>query len=1162
MSVRQLVDRIADMGLVEDRVLQKIRREIDDPEKNVKPKAILNFLVKKDQITKAQAAKLLKELDMESDDDEPVPLDDIVVNLPEEKSYDTDDLTNLNQPEEVEVVDVSRQVTRQDLAEVEEIVLPEPSRKPAPEAPAAPPAPAPFQQDPLADAAMMGDPLAGSAFDAPGSLTGPQPVKTLSGFSGKRDNRDQWATKWVYIGFGLLGFLVIMGGVLYLAVGGQSIEKLQKVAEDSFQKRAYMDCMAKTEKLLEMSPRHENASSWRVRIVHCMLAQAYEASNYSEVLKIAETHLPSASDEEAFGDLRGDLAIFLPTSALEVTNVANDANVGGNNGVVSKDLLVEELAKAERAQGIVKDSRFLTGAQQKAEAETIDEIDDNVRRLSDAIEKEDDYAAAKTKIEDLTEESRTDDAFQEYNLLVREHSDLATRDELRKLMKDVSVEEVGLVKDAGVDITGMKDDFPSLVESQVVVARREGISIDSLKGEVQPVLADGVLYGVDVGDGTILWNRFMGYEASYEPQWSDPENHDELIVSDQRRNQILKIKARDGSLVWRADIGEAFCAPTVTVDKIFVSTFSGKMIGLESATGNSFASAKLPQKLQVSPTASNRYPWIYQPGTYSNIYVLDKENLTCKEVVYLGYEPNSVSAPAFEWSGYLVVPVNIADYCTLRVLKPSSEEGVEQGLGLFVTQDVLRVTPGNISQPLFRMGRRVLCVADNGNMTLLEINKVENEDAPINVVGTQKIDVKPGDRSYVQAQGSRLWIAAKGVERFRLSAVNEFKQQELANPGDFFLAPVEKFDSTLVHVRRQANSAMTSISAVDHDTMSEIWRTDLGAAFAGSPKLVDGKVQVVSSQGDMFRVDEAAQRVGYIDRGEWSADVAANFQFDRTVDLDDGSYACVGPNGRRDVLMVNADGTTNMVRLRMDAACPIIGIGNSLLVASSDRGQVGIVSPLTGRLVGNPFQPPKRAGEPTRWKKPTLIGDAKVVVGRQDGVVFLLSSDGENLALMDELNFEGELSSGLVSHEEMAFGVARKDTGPALIAWSTDGKLEEVASVALDANIVAGPWIAGDSILFGDENGDLVSYPFDLSEKNWSMPLNNDSLAGAPTVSGQSVLLTLSSGVMKVVDIKSGDVTKEVDLGQPVKHGPIFTTEKVFIGGADGRLLVLPTSAF
>ncbi len=1174
MSVRQLVDRIAEMGLVEDRVLQKIRREIDDPEKNVKPKGILNFLVKKEQITKAQAAKLLQEMEdvveVTVEDDEPAQLDDIVVNVPEEKSYDTDDLTNLNPGQDdvedvIEKVVVSPQMTRQDLQdvgdEIEEIVVNQnvAGQEELVEAVPEPAVPS-YQADPLGAAAMLGDPLAGGGFDSAATNDPAAPTKTLSSFAGKRDNRDQWATKWLYIGFGVLGFLLIMGAVLYIAVGGQTIEELQKVAEESYQKRAYLDAVSKTEKLLESSPRHEKASAWRVRIVHCFLAAAWESSNYSEVLKLADKHLPDVCEEEAFGDLRGDLGIFLPGSALEVTQVAKSVDLS-----TSTEVLKEYLAIAENASAIVNDSRYLSGSIRKEAfvAKQIDEINDNVRRLRDAITKEEVYALTQGKIGELTDAGETDKAFREYNLLLRKYSDLGTREDLRTLMKAVSVKEVELVKDAEISISGETDDFESLVESQVVVARREGNAIGGLKGEVIPVLADGVLYGVDVGDGTILWNRFMGFEASYEPQWADPENHDELIVSDQRRHQVLKIKARDGSLIWRSDIGEEFCQPTVAVGKIFVSTYTGKIIGLDTATGDSFASAELPQKkLRVSPTASTRYPLLYQPGEYSNMYVMSTEDLSCREVVYVGHTPGSISAPVYEWSGYLLLPVNGADYCDVKVYMQSKDEGVDPGLGLFATQTVLRATTGHISTPLFRMGRRVLAVSDTGNLRLFELNKIDSEEAPLNAVSEQSFEVRKGDRNFVQAEGSRLWIAGKGVERYRLSQINEFKRQTMANPGDFFLGAVSRFDNTLVHVRRRANSAMTSISAVNDDSMTEIWRTDLGAAFAGSPRIVNGKVQVVSSQGDLFPVDEAAFRVGYTDRGVWSADVAEDYQFEQALDLDNGSYVCVGPAGRRDVLVVQPDGTTVLARLPMEAACPIVSFKDSILVASGKRGQMAILSPKTGGMKGNPFQPAKRAGVPTRWVTPSVLSDSMVIAGREEGIVYLLKADGQGLELVAEQELSGELVSGFVCQSNVAYAVVGNDESNVLTAWNTDGSLSEKASVKLESNLVAGPWVVGDSLLFTNEQGELVSFGLDLSGKRWSLPLNNDSLAGEPIVSGQSILLTLASGTMKVIDLGTGDVQKEVDFGQPVQHSPLFTTDKVFIGGADGRLLVLPRSAF
>lgn len=1161
------------MGLVDDRILQKIRREIDDPEKNVKPKAILNFLVKKEQITKAQATKLLQELEQEAAAETPVAVqhDDLVEKASEEKSYDTDDLTNLN-PQQDEVVEVRTEATRLDMQD-DVVDLDDPVYSPdevieeivEPVQVAAGPSTLPAYGDPLGGAAMMGDPLAtgdpmGGSYADQEAGSGDKPSKSILEFAGKRDNRDQWATKWLYIGFGILGFLLIMGAVLFLAVGGQNIEKLQKVAEESFQKRAYMDSIAKHEKLLELSPRHENASKWKVRIVHSMLAAPWESKNYEEVLKVAAQHLPNVYEEDSFGDLRPDLGLMLPGSALEVTAIANSLSIGNTPAE-----LEAQLAKAKDAKSICDDSRFLTGSIRKTEsvARKLDEINDNVRRIQDAIRKETDLSTTSEQIAALTASGKTNEAFSAYNLLIRKYGDLGTRSELRELMKQVSVKEVELVKNAEVSITGTNEDLESLVESQVVVARREGTPISSLQGVVLPVLADGVLYGIDAGDGTVLWNRFLGYETSLEPQWADTENHDELIVCDQRFNQILKIGALDGKLIWRCDIGEEFNRPTITIGKIIVTTLSGKMIGLNTATGDSFASVQLPQEARVPATVSTRYPLIFQPGEYSNLYVLSLEDLSCREVVYLGHSPGSVSVSAYEWSGYVLVPINGADYCDLHVLKPSKEEGVDPGLGITRTQTILRVTTGHINTPLFRMGRRVLAVSDTGDLRLLEMNKIDNEDAPINPVSEQQFEVRKGDKHYVQAEGSRLWIAGKGIERYRLSAVNEFKRLPLADPGDFFLGPVERFDNTLIHVRRRARSAMTSISAVDAESMQETWRTDLGAPFAGAPKLVDGKIQVVSSQGDLFSVDDAAQRVGYIDRGVWSADVAENYQFNQSIQLANGSYVCVGPAGRRDIILIKPDGTSTLGRLpsRADTpACPIIGLGNSIVVASK-KGQVVIVNPETGQF-GTPFQPPKQPGEDSNWRTPTVVSDSEVVVGQKEGQLYLLGTDGKSFELKSEINTQSTLDSGLVSRAKVVYGALRTEDGAYMVAWNTDGGFAEAKRLELDANYVAGPWIAGESLLMTDDQGNLVAFPFDLSGVQWKLPLGSDALTGAPIASGQSLLLTMSSGVMKVLDAGTGEVSKEVDFSQPVMHEPLFTEDKVFIGGADGRLLVLPRSAF
>ncbi len=61
------------------------------PKKRSNPRRCLSYLVKKEQITKAQASALLKEIEAPK----PIQHEEIELNVPQEKVYDTDDLTSI-----------------------------------------------------------------------------------------------------------------------------------------------------------------------------------------------------------------------------------------------------------------------------------------------------------------------------------------------------------------------------------------------------------------------------------------------------------------------------------------------------------------------------------------------------------------------------------------------------------------------------------------------------------------------------------------------------------------------------------------------------------------------------------------------------------------------------------------------------------------------------------------------------------------------------------------------------------------------------------------------------------------------------------------------------------------------------------------------------------
>ena len=103
-----------------------------------------------------------------------------------------------------------------------------------------------YMAEPLGfDAAV--DPLSYQADDpylSGGQAAQPQ-AQTLHGFKGKKDQSNQWQNKWLFIGFGILGTLIIVGTLLVFATGFVTAEDRFKAAMDSFENGTYKDAINK-----------------------------------------------------------------------------------------------------------------------------------------------------------------------------------------------------------------------------------------------------------------------------------------------------------------------------------------------------------------------------------------------------------------------------------------------------------------------------------------------------------------------------------------------------------------------------------------------------------------------------------------------------------------------------------------------------------------------------------------------------------------------------------------------------------------------------------------------------------------------------------------------------------------------------------------------------
>jgi outer membrane protein assembly factor BamB len=1152
MTPHELIARLESVGLIDPAVLEKVRQHVEDPEKKVKPKAVLSYLVKKEQITRTQASALLKEIEAPK----PIQHEEIRVNLP--KEYDTDDLTSISD----ELTESKPEPEPKTLRKTEPRRQREPEVRPRKERPVVEivPVEQPAEVDPLIETADQFS--AGDVVHAPLHADYGAPMdagiygdsrqrddKPAPGFRGKRLKKDQWSTKWLYIGFGILGLLLIFGAVLYIAVNRVSAEDQFKAANTSFENGSYSDAIEKFNEFIEENPKHEKVNTAKVRRVQALIAQTYETKNWDETIKRAETQLPGLLEDSSINmDLiRDDLGVMLPGAALKISERAlKQTDLPG---------MEKQLELALGAKQVVDNAAYIPNSIRKRPvvATTIDKFEDNILAVQGLIQKEYDYKAGLTEIRQLGDASKTEEAFALYQKLTRQYAELAAREELQVAMKAVSAKERELVKPTPTSLTTSSEARPSDSQSVVVLASKNGQKLDADRDVITPVLAEGTLYGIESSDGSVVWRKWLGFQTQIQPQVF---KEDLLLVADQQNQDLMLLKRLDGKVVWRTEIGEPFVTPAFNDAMIVVTARSGKVFKLDAQTGKVIAAVQLPQTANVSAMIAEREPYIYQPGYYSNIYILSSEDLSCRDVYYLGHYKGSIEVPLVIWNGHLLVCVNSGSRCDLYVLKPE-----EQGLGLQMVQLLNRITSGPVTTPLLRFGRWMLVASDNGDLKILNIDPAD-EANPISKFAEEKFENRSGQRAFLLTQGNQLWIAGKGILKYRIQgSLGKFTRQLITNIGDSFVAPLHAIEEGVLHVRRREGSGMISVSAVDPNTLKEIWRTDLGGSLAGSPTVVGDEIMAISNQGDLFLLDSAAISRGYSDNAEKSSTIVESLSFDSTIALGDNRFACIGSNGRDDLLSIEG-GNSRLLKLKPPADKPVcepIAVGGDLIIASAE-GPVVRVDARTGQMIGAPFQPPVKPGEKVNWKRPVLI-EGEVFAIAREGVdsspssIFVLdSSDGKSIREVSEFAADARIKSPLESFARTVVGVFSNAENDQLVALDSANSLTSLGTATLPGNYVAGPWVVGPAVLVTLDTDELVCFDQQLQEK-WKISLPPDQVAGEPVLDRGKIAFAFQNGKVVWLDPETGQEANSILLGQPVS-GISFVDNKLYFGGSDGTVHV------
>ncbi|HMO14259.1 MAG TPA: PQQ-binding-like beta-propeller repeat protein [Pirellulaceae bacterium] len=968
---------------------------------------------------------------------------------------------------------------------------------------------------------------------------------------GRKKRYNQWVSKWPLIGSGVLLFLIITGAIIWRYLFSISADQLFEMANDHYSNLSYAAALKDYNRFIEGFPKDDRVSIAKVRVVNCELRMPFDGRDWDTVLERVKTRVPTVVDEPSFSDMHEELAVILPGTA--------DGYALKGRGESSVEGKQRYLALTDEVLGLVNRPEYIPSSQRQRDvvANIIESAENNKKILAREIRMELTYADLLNKVDELVAQRKTNDAFELIRTTARDFPEIEVREPLLLARKKIGDKESELVASFESDVRVLTSEPKSFIDASIVLATKSGQGIEDTD-ELITYLVDGTVYGLSARDGEIRWQRFISLPSLMQPQWLNTEKSD-LIVVDQLEHSILRLSSRDGSIIWRSVIGKPFSEPLIDNQVLAVTTFDGELIQVDVNSGSAEKGVKLPQRLETSAASADRYPYYYQAGSHSNLYVISKQSLQCEEVVYFGHKPGNIKAAPFFFSEHLLVPINGDGYCNLHVLRTT-----DNGLRLEVAQAPIRLN-GRVVSPIFRYRRWAIVMTDRGDLRMLEVNLSE-EDMPISTVASANIEISRDLKNYIYGSENHLYVTGKGIVRYRIQRTSaRFDRQDIANTLDEFIASPLQVGDSLYHMRRRMDSAMVSVSCVDPVSMEEKWRRDFSAPLAGKLVERDGRLYGLNSQGDLFEFDDATSSVDGATQVMRASNQVQDLLFNQFVSLADGTYAGFSPENRRALVSIDFGKRVpaNLLRWEESITAPtseIIPMGKHVLVPT-ERGQVYRVDPATGRSVGAPFQPALTAQARLQWRRPVVLdGSDKFFIAESTGRMFLIQAEADRaLKKLSEMEYSLPIVSQAMHIDQNVYVVARGEVDDRILVVSVDSDLRVVNEFNLSGKMVSGPFQVGDFVMIKMEDGNLYCFSKELRQL-WSYEITDDKLAGAPVYANERIMFVFESGEIKMLDANSGQTINQVSVGRPLSGTPVLFKGKWYVNGLDGIVFRLTES--
>jgi outer membrane protein assembly factor BamB len=563
------------------------------------------------------------------------------------------------------------------------------------------------------------------------------------------------------------------------------------------------------------------------------------------------------------------------------------------------------------------------------------------------------------------------------------------------------------------------------------------------------------------------------------------------------------------------------------------------------SNGRVDAELRFSQKI-LSLALVNKEENLIVAGDEAVLYTLTLRPFKCVAVTDIGHRPGSITAPLLPMGTLLLMCENdTLDTCLLRVFDTTDSKSLKQVAFTKIGGQV-RDTAILRGKQLFvpSSGQRIFAytVSDDPNQNTL--TAVAPFDLEFKYDGPMFLTAGPDDQ---------VWMASSSLRRFHLtteSLVMDPKQVAVGLSSQ----PIQDLGKNLYAGRLMPGTGASVLSQVDGSKMVSQWMTVTGSQILACDANGESTGVCFTSVGDCYFINQNDLLGGKFKyRPDLQLKIPATMESPlRAVRLGDGNYAIHCGLPKPQMWVVNPDG--QLIRTFMLEAP---------LEADPVSIAAGVVLPLPGKLSLN--RPSGRVvkdlivaveqGKKRKWKFLATLGKNQLVaLDSENSLARIEFQTQQNVDSLREVD-TAKLKTPVNQQMSVTDGKILIGDSAGNLSILDGANLDTLATAKLAGPVSNTVWSVGNRVFVESSEKELSCFALGATLiKKWTVQLGNDGLADKPIVKDGFVIAVKRNGGVVSIDVVTGELKKELQLGQPVNLGPREIAGMLVVGTIDGSL--------